>query len=337
MSGSSDLRARFIEHCGVNGLFAGRKLILAAVSGGADSVVLLRLLKDCSAALGVDVMAAHVNHIIRPEAGADADFVRRLAADTRIRFLCAEVDVPALAAERGLSLEAAGRVARYGELRRLARESGADAIATGHTMTDQAETILMRMIRGTGPLGLAGISSITDDGVVRPLLCVTAAEVRTFATDERISFVEDPSNSDEYYLRNKIRARLLPLLRELNPRVESRLSELADDAADVSLLVAELVDQYVTAADGDRCLISRRTPAAIVPYAVRSAFAQVTGEPLGLSRTHIDALSNALGNSTGPAEFHLPRRVVVFLRPEGLMFTRDLEGPPPGSARKDLA
>jgi len=336
MSRSSDLRARFIEHCVVQGLFGDRKSVLAAVSGGADSIVLLHLLTGCAQALGIRVAAAHVNHMIRPEAAADAEFVRRAAISAGVPFVLAQVDVPAMAAAGGESLEAAGRAARYAELRRMAGQCGADAIATGHTMTDQAETVLMRMIRGTGPLGLSGIAVTTDEGLVRPMLCLTAAEVREFAASEGLSFVRDASNDDPYFLRNRIRAVILPLLREINPRIESRLSELSDDSTALAEMVAGLIGPWVTGAAEDRWLVGRDTPAALVPYAIRQAFRAVTGEPLGLSRTHIEALGRALRQDVAVAEFHLPRRVVVRLGPEGLMFTRDMDGPPPGSARKDM-
>ncbi len=334
MSGNRDLRARFIEHCSTNRVFAGRPRVLAAVSGGADSVVLLRLLVDCSNALGIRVAAAHVNHLIRAEASCDAEFVKRLALGAGVPFLYAEADVPALAAARCESLEAAGRSARYAELARLVTVAGADVIATGHTMTDQAETLLMRMIRGTGPLGLAGIAESTDSGVVRPMLCLTAAEVRDFAAAEHIEYVQDASNGDESFLRNRIRARLLPLLADMNPRIEARLSELAADAAGLSAVIGAAAEPHVASTPSGGYLVRSDAPRAILPYAVRLAFERVTGEPLGLSRTHIDALCGAVERDRGPAEFHLPRRVVVHLRPEGLLFSRDLEGPPPGSARR---
>lgn len=330
----SDPRAMMVEFCRCGGLFRDRRSVLAAVSGGADSVVLLHLLAESADELGlIEIAVGHVNHGIRAEAGRDEAFVARLAADLGMRCFIARVDVPTIAGDEGRSIEDAGRLARYRELFRMANENRLEAVATGHTMTDQAETVLMRMIRGTGPLGLAGVAARTDDGLVRPMLGLTAAQVRQYAKDRGFAHVEDDSNSDEYFLRNRIRGSLMPMLREFNPGIEGLLAGLAGDAAALGRLVDAVTAPHVARIDADRFLVRASVPADIAPYAVREAFKQVTGEPLGLSRKHIQALTNALSTGACPQQFILPRRVVVFLRPEGLLFTRDMEGPPPGSAR----
>jgi tRNA(Ile)-lysidine synthase len=333
---SGNLQARFIEFCVSNGLFRGRRRVLAAVSGGADSILLMHMLHESAGALAIEVAVGHVNHRIRPEAGEDEAFVRNAAAELGLPFVSASRDVPALAAMSGESLEAAARTARYELLRDMAGQIGCDAIATGHSMTDQAETLLMRMIRGTGPLGLAGIAATTGLGVVRPLLCMTSAEIRAHAADRGWEFVQDATNFDDYYLRNRIRSQLLPMLLDFNPRIESLLSGLADDAAALSSLVDELVRPMVSIDYSGNVTLNREPsmPPALAGYAIRQAFQAVTGEPLGLSRTHIDALVPMLSAWEGPAELHLPRRVVVHSVRAGLVFSRDLEGPPPGSSRR---
>lgn len=328
-------RARFVEHSVTGGLFRDRHAVLAAVSGGADSIVLMHMLNDCAGALGVRTIVAHVNHMIRPEADRDLEFVEQAANSLGLPFVSARVDVPALANATRRSLEHAAREARYDLLTRMAADNGCDTIATGHSMTDQAETLLMRMIRGTGPLGLAGISVSTPGGVVRPLLCVTASEIRDLACDQGWKFVMDATNDDEYHLRNRIRARLLPMLREFNPNIECLLSGLAEDAARITTTVEDLVSSMIRRDADGTVTVARRDAAldGLDAYAVREAFRLVTGEPLGLSRTHIDTLTRLLGRWSGPAEVHLPRRTVVFSKPQGLVFSRDFDDPPRGSAR----
>lgn len=330
-----NLNSRFIEHCVTAELFKHRSHVLAAVSGGADSIVMMNLLAVNSAALGIGITVGHVNHMIRPDAGADMEFVHKAAHSAGLPFMSESCDVPLLAATTHESIEAAARNARYQALRRMAKTAGCQVIATGHSMTDQAETLLMRMIRGTGPMGLSGIADTTPDGIVRPMLCLTASEIRGLAADRHWEFVNDSTNSDEYFLRNRIRARLIPLLVEFNPGIEALLSGLAQDAAGLSDAVESLVRPMILVEAGTVVVTRRTEPAdGLQAYAVREAFRLVTGQPLGLSRTHINALTRMLQAYEGPAELHLPRRVVVRSTRRGIEFERVSDGPPPGSASR---
>jgi tRNA(Ile)-lysidine synthase len=216
-----------------------------AVSGGADSVALLRLLLELRAEIGIVLSVAHFNHKLRgAESDEDAIFVAQLARQHRLEFHAASADVLAEAATRGQSLEAAARELRYGFFRQLvpsAHEglSRLDKIATGHTLDDQAETVLMRIIRGTGMRGLAGIYPNVDleedeevmGEVIRPLLEVRHDELVQFLNEVGQPWREDESNRDPKFTRNRVRHVLLPLLeREFNPSVAEGLSELAEIA-----------------------------------------------------------------------------------------------------------
>ena len=192
--------------------------VIAAVSGGADSVALvfaLYLLKD---SLGISLEAAHFNHGLRgEESDRDAAFVRTL---------CGRYDIPlhlggyqVTAGEKGL--EAAARDARYGFFSTLSGK-----IATAHTADDNAETVLMHLVRGTGLKGLGGISPVRGN-VIRPMLEITRAEVLTFLEEYHLSFVEDSSNSTDAFLRNRLRHHVMPLLKEENPRLAENLSAMA--------------------------------------------------------------------------------------------------------------
>jgi tRNA(Ile)-lysidine synthase len=232
------------------GLFPGGGTVVVAVSGGADSVALLHVLHELSSAIGIRPVVAHLDHRLRRrESTADARFVRGLAKSLDCPFLSARRDVAALAAEHGLSLEMAARDARYAFLRSVARRTKAACVATGHTADDQAETLMLRLARGAGPRGLAGIPAVTEAHgvrVVRPLLGVHRAEIEAFLVRRGMDWREDSSNADDGFLRNRVRHDVLPLLRDrLNPRVTDALCRtaglLADENDWLEALAADLL------------------------------------------------------------------------------------------------
>lgn len=199
--------------------------VLVAVSGGPDSMALLHVLWEARARLGVTLEVVGVDHGLRPEAARELDLVRTRAEALELRFVRLDVDV---ARERraGVSLQDAARRARLGALADLAAARGARRVALGHQADDQAETVLFRILRGTGLRGLAGIP-YERAPFVRPLLDVRRTEILRYLHRRSIPFVEDPSNADLRYARARIRHRILPLLAEENPRVSEALVALS--------------------------------------------------------------------------------------------------------------
>jgi tRNA(Ile)-lysidine synthase len=289
------------------------------VSGGADSVALLECLRTVEGALRIGLAVGHVDHGLRAGSRVDAAFVRDLAAAAGLPCHVRTADVRALARAGGRSIEETARTERYRLLGEMAREAGARVVATAHTATDQAETVLLRLLRGTGPLGLAGVDPDRADGVVRPMLCATRGEVRAWAAARGLAFREDPSNLDERFLRNRVRLRLLPMLRDWNPRADHVLAALADDAAalgaGIRAWAGAALDDPQDAGVGVR--IGPGGPDARTPYALIEAFRRVTGAPLGLSRTHLDALVR-LGRGPAGRRAHLPRDVEAVRTRAGL-------------------
>jgi tRNA(Ile)-lysidine synthase len=222
---------------------------VAAVSGGADSVALLRGLLD--AGVG-PLTVAHFNHRLRgAESDADAEFVRELAARLGLPFRLGGADVRSAAA--GDNLEATARRLRYGWLAEAAREAGAVWVATGHTADDQAETVLHRLIRGAGLQGLRGVAAERElrDGIrlLRPLLTVARADVLAYLRDLGQSFREDATNIDPAFTRNRIRHELLPLLRTFNPAIVDVLGRLARQADEAHSVIAEEAGRLLAAAE----------------------------------------------------------------------------------------
>jgi len=202
-------------------LLGGR--VVVALSGGADSVALLHLLRDPS--LHIDLLAAHVHHSARgDEADRDAAFCNRLCSRLGLPFHQLTIAAgPAPSAGR----EAEWRQLRYRALEALASEVRAAAVATGHHRDDVAEGVLLQLLRGAGPRALAGIKAETSHAIIRPLLSWRREEIRRWLAEQRIDWVEDSSNADPGHLRNRVRHSVLPGLRSVEPRIDDHLVHLA--------------------------------------------------------------------------------------------------------------
>jgi tRNA(Ile)-lysidine synthase len=218
-----------------NHLFRPGQKIAVAVSGGADSVALLRRLLEERPNLGIALSVVHVHHGIRQAADEEAAFVGQLAATNNLPFHLHRTDAPAAAAALHETLEEAARNLRYAFFRELLARGEADAIVTAHTLDDQAETVLHKLLRGAWTEGLSGIHPVLalDQGsILRPFLDNTHAAVVAWLRDLQQPWREDASNHDLAHTRNRIRWELLPLLRTFNPRIGEQLARLASISAD---------------------------------------------------------------------------------------------------------
>ncbi|MDO8476307.1 MAG: tRNA lysidine(34) synthetase TilS [Candidatus Rokubacteria bacterium] len=235
MTTGTELRALALDSIRRSGMLRGGEAVLVAVSGGADSVALLDVLGALAPELRLTLQVVHVHHGLRPEADADAGFAGGLCARLGIPFHLERVSVTREPPWDGLEAEA--RRARYGAFREVARRVGAQRVATAHTADDQAETVLMRLLEGAGPRGLAGIAPVR--GIfIRPFLGARRADIEAHLRARGLAWVEDASNSDPRFLRNRIRHEVLPFLAEA---VEPGLVEhLARSAALVRAMVDDL-------------------------------------------------------------------------------------------------
>ncbi len=220
-----------------SGIVSPGTTVLVALSGGGDSVALLHLIWSLVTAKPIRVAAAHLNHRIRPiEAERDVEFVRELCDRIKVPLYVDVVDVPARAQKHKFSIEEAGREARMAFLERTADEIGDCVIVTGHHMDDQAETVLMRAVRGTGIGGLSAIPMVRGP-YIRPLLGSRRHELQDYLKRMGVPWREDLTNADETYLRNRVRTRWLPLLAEENPKVVEALSTLAVQANETDSVI----------------------------------------------------------------------------------------------------
>ncbi len=296
------------------GLLPPDEGVLVAASGGADSTALLYLLAEL-APQGRFRLAgvAHYNHLLRAEAGEDESFCRQLAARLSLPFEAGAGDVAAEAARTRTSLEDAGRRMRYAFLEGAASRLGASHIAVGHTRDDQAETVLLALVRGAGPRGLAGMAA-RRGAVVRPLIEQSHDELVRFLQSRQIPFREDESNRDPRFLRNRVRHELLPVLRgRFSPAIVSVLgrsaSIAADDAAFLDARAAEAFASVALPAAGGRCLVldGRRLAScepAIARRVAALALARFGGGPAGIGFDQAERLvALASGELRGPVSF----------------------------------
>jgi tRNA(Ile)-lysidine synthase len=227
----NEFEKKVVDYCKRQKMFPDKHggTVLVALSGGGDSVALLDVMLKAREVFGISVEAAHLNHSLRgKESDDDENFTRELCAKLGIFLTVKRLPEGVLAGNEG-SLETAAREARMEFLSHSAAERNAERIATGHTLNDQVETVLQRLIRGTGPSGLAGILPVRDNLWVRPFLGVTRKEIREYLEKEGLFFREDSTNQETVFIRNRIRHELIPFLKgSFSPGVTGSIARLAE-------------------------------------------------------------------------------------------------------------
>ncbi len=220
-----------------HGLLADGQRVIVALSGGADSVALLHVLKR----LGYACEAVHCNFRLRgDESYRDERFVRQLCQRLSVPLQVVEFDTTAYAAAHRISIEMAARDLRYDYFRRVAKEAGITAVAVAHHLNDNAETFLLNLMRGTGINGLRGIRP-KNGLIVRPLLCVTRQEILSFLNGMEQSYVTDSTNLQDDFTRNKIRLKLIPLMQSINPSVQQSIVATADRLSELANVYDKLI------------------------------------------------------------------------------------------------
>ena len=293
--------------------------IVAGVSGGADSVCLLFVLRKIQESLGGKLYVAHVNHGLRgEEAVADQEFVRRLCKEWQLPFYLKSVDLHEIAREKKLTEEEAGRLVRYDFFRQIAKETGAAKIAVGHTANDHAETMLFHLIRGSSLKGLGGISPVQGE-VIRPLLCVRREEIEQYLKENGLHFCMDKTNLEDTYTRNRIRHRLLPIMEEINPGVVEAIGRVANDCAEA----ADFLEAEAEAAFAEYVIIYRGLPRlkikkeafdnlspAVTDELLIQTLSKISGSRKDIGAVHIRALRALQAGETGKV-LNLPYDVMA--------------------------
>jgi tRNA(Ile)-lysidine synthase len=358
------LISKIRKACASHKMFAAGDTVACAVSGGPDSVAMLHGLLELKEDLQIKLAVAHLDHGFRDESAAEAEFVRRMAGSLGLPFYTEKAGLKERLAGLPVNRQAAARQARYDFLERAADVLHADKIAVAHTADDQAETVLMRLIRGSGMSGLAGIPPVRTilggpggrpRAVVRPLIYVSRLEVERYLSENNIASVTDPSNLKNVYLRNRIRLELLPVLGTYNPRVLEALARSAELLqADEEFLdgrAREAMESIVLRREKDRPGGSKRMelsledfdklPEALRRRVVRLAVEEVKGDVLGLSYEHVtDAVRDIYEGPTGrgidlPGGVRVERsykKLLIYFPEGGISFSVPLPLPGEGQA-----
>ena len=291
------LNERIAEMIGRHRMFERGHRVGVAVSGGADSVCLLHLLRELAPRWELQLTVLHLDHQLRgEESRGDAGFVREMAAGLGLAVEVRAVDVRGLSRESGDNLEQTARRVRREFYLEFLKDGRLDRVALGHTRSDQAETVLFRFLRGSGTAGLAGMRPLTPEGLVRPLLEVDRAEVLSYLGERGIHWREDSSNVDRTFARNRIRHELLPALaRDWNPALTETLAQTAalarDEEAYWEAVVGALVATHLHVEGRAVCLRTGTllsVPRALARRLVRRAIETARGDLRQIDFPHVE-------------------------------------------------
>lgn len=307
--------------------------IVIGVSGGPDSMALLYVLLEIKPLLNFNIHIAHVNHGVRGEdAKSDQLFVERVANELNLPYYTKNVDMIRYGKEKGITSEEAGRELRYGFFRQILKSVGGGKIAVAHNMNDQAETLLMRFMRGTGIDGLKGMEFIYED-IIRPILGIDRKEIEAYIEKNAIETVLDKTNLEPIYTRNKIRLELIPYIEEnFNPNIINtlwRMSRISDidskfledySEREYNLIVKKHINNSIIL-DRGKFLEEDRS---IQQRIIRNAIFEISGSLQGVSEVQISSVLNLfLGSGTGK-EVHLSNDLIARNSYEDLIIERGI-------------
>ena len=307
--------------------------VLIGVSGGPDSVALLHILISLAPRFSIRLGIAHLNHGLRPMASdEEAEFVASLAGEVNLPCYVEKADVRKYQIEQKISLAEAARRVRYKFYDRVAQENGFNRIALGHHCEDNAELVLMNLLRGSGPTGLAGIPPVREERIVRPLIRLKRSDIIDFLNNKGLKYVSDESNKEIKYLRNRIRHRLIPALKaDYNPNIVKTLNRLASILRSEEEWTEKSVDSVFTTSivndSDDNLSLSVQRIGGIHIAArrrlIRKGIARVKGNLKSITLSHIESIIGLLKNGSARKSLDLPGRIRVRLEGDILRFTKE--------------
>jgi tRNA(Ile)-lysidine synthase len=317
----------------IHHMFRSGDSVLVGVSGGPDSVALFHILSAFISKYSIRLGIAHVNHCLRPgDSDRDARFVSSFAQRHQVPFFLGKKNVRAYAASHKLSIEEAGRRARYEYLTSVANRKGYDKIALGHHADDNAESVLMYLIRGSGLKGLSGIDPVREGKIIRPIIRQTRSEILNYLENQQIDYVTDASNTDEKYLRNRIRHQLIPLLaRTYNPNIIDNLNRLSDivrsDDHWITDQTQPVIEKSVIKAEKGRVTLSIPLMAsqheAVQRRLLRCMIERVKGDLRRITYAHIEAIRNLALTGPSHGRLDLPDRILITRNKEVLTLSKE--------------
>jgi tRNA(Ile)-lysidine synthase len=301
--------------------------ILVAVSGGADSLALLYLLNRFSKELDYELFVAHLNHLSRgKESDGDADFVANVSDKLSLPCFIEKIDVAREVPRLKTSFQESARILRYQFLEKTLLSVKGNKIAVGHNAEDQAETVLMNLLRGTGLKGLGGIAKVRGH-LIRPLLGFTRAELELFLNEQNLTYRTDSSNNQIKYLRNRIRHDLIPMLKTFNPDISANLVGLANIVREEDDWISEkaqvLFSQIVTCENGKRVVVLSdfyRLPLVMKRRLVREVLFELKADLRGITAIHVEQVLELFSHAKVGNGLSLPDNVKVVCGYEKMTF-----------------
>lgn len=311
-------------------MLSGGENVLVALSGGPDSVFLLHVLNNLKEELKLDLHTLYINHGLRPEeTPLEIEFCKKLCETLKVPFITKSVDVKSFAKEKSMNNQEAARELRYKVFEETAFETKADKIALGHNADDQAETLLMRLLRGSGPIGLSGIPPVRGM-CIRPLIEIERQEINRYIQEEKIDFVVDSSNLRRDYLRNKIRFSIIPMMKEINPNIIETLSRTAaifrEEERHFDIIVVKTLMRLISRKSDSRIELFLSPLEAMDKVILRRVLRRVIDETKGLRRInfiHVEDIIDLIKTGKTGDRLYLPKGIRVIKDYSTLIFTTE--------------
>lgn len=301
-----------------NKLIQNGDRVLVALSGGPDSVCLLNILYELKKDFNIEIAAAHVNHMLRgEEAFKDEEYARNICRDLDIKFFSKSIDINEISKKKNISHELAGREERYKFFELVSKENGYNKIAIAHNANDQAETVLMNIMRGTGIEGLCGIRSKRKGGIIRPILCLSREEIENYCDLNNLNPRIDKSNLENIYSRNKVRLDILPYMKNnFNKDIIETINRMTNLLQiDNDFIEKECNNNYKKYCinNGKNLVISKEVffiEKAILTRVIKKAFIEFTGKHTNFEMKHIYEVISLANNSTNK-KVNIPNGVIA--------------------------
>ena len=330
------LEEKILDTIKKNDLIKNGDTIVVGVSGGPDSMALLNVLINLNNNnLSYKIIVAHVNHGIRKEADEETKFVEEFCQKNNIQCFIKKENVNELAKQNKIGTEEAGRNLRYSFFEEVAIKNNANKIATAHTANDNAETVLMNIIRGSGTSGLKGIEPKRDNKFIRPLIECTRAEIEKYCEEKNLNPKEDKTNKENIYTRNKIRNQLIPALEEFNPSIISSLNRMSEIAREENeylnkqvenaykdMLISENINEKLIELDlkkfnNEETVIKNR----LVLYTIN----KLQGSSQNIEKIHINDIIKLCKNNIGNKYLTPNKNIKIMVNKGKIFFKYNLE------------
>jgi len=305
----------------LDNLISNNDKILVGVSGGADSICLLYALHWYSKRNKISLAVGHVNHMARgKESSNDAEFVNKICKNLKLPFFLKEIDVNRESIKLNKSFQETARIIRYKFFDEILKKILGNKIALGHSADDQAETILLNIIRGSGLQGLIGMPQIRGN-IIRPFLNVYRNEIERYLIENGISFRNDLSNHETKYLRNKVRKKLIPCLETYNPAIKKNLNDMSQILVDDNLMLSEitreiLIKNFHSDENEEKYIVwdvekFLNYPVALQRRLIRESFFRISDERQGIAALHVEQVLNLFNLPRTGKIINLPKNITV--------------------------